>query len=68
MKVLVNGETRELPDGARVREAIERFGPERHEKGVAAALNGEVVPKDAWSTTDLAEGDRLEVLVAIGGG
>ena len=37
-------------------------------KGIAVAVNGEVVPRSAWSTTRLHPGDRVEVLTAAQGG
>ncbi|CAM5418330.1 Thiamine biosynthesis protein ThiS OS=Streptomyces fumanus OX=67302 GN=GCM10018772_68110 PE=4 SV=1 [Streptomyces fumanus] len=36
--------------------------------GVAAALNETVVPRARWSSTALADGDRVEVLTAVQGG
>ena len=37
-------------------------------KRVAVELNGEIVSRNAWATTQLLAGDRLEVVHAIGGG
>jgi sulfur carrier protein len=37
-------------------------------KGIAVAVNGEVVPRSAWDATDLQPGDRVEVLTAAQGG
>jgi sulfur carrier protein len=36
--------------------------------GVAAAVNGEVVPRGRWAATELREGDRLEIVTAVQGG
>jgi sulfur carrier protein len=36
--------------------------------GVAAAVNGEVVPRTAWASTQLADGDQIEVVTAVQGG
>jgi sulfur carrier protein len=70
IKVSVNGEPRELPEGTSVADAITgatgRSGPET--AGVAAALNGEVVRRSDWTVTTLKEADRLEVLTAVQGG
>lgn len=68
MRITVNGAPRDLQEGASVMDAVTRFGPERHDTGVAVALNGEVVPKARWSEQELTEDDHVEVLVAIGGG
>jgi sulfur carrier protein len=37
-------------------------------RGVAVAVNAEVVPRSAWASTTLAEGDRVELLTAAQGG
>ncbi len=37
-------------------------------KKVAVERNGEIVPRSAHADTELAEGDRLEIVVAVGGG
>ena len=37
-------------------------------KQVAVAVNGEVVRRDAWADAELAEGDTVEIVRAVGGG
>lgn len=66
MKVIVNGEPRELPDGASVAEVVASVTAAG--SGVAAALNDEVVLRSAWKATPLRDADRLEVLTAVQGG
>ncbi|MFI0484631.1 sulfur carrier protein ThiS [Actinomadura sp. 9N215] len=66
MKVIVNGEPRELPDGASVAEVIASVAGTA--SGVAAAVNDEVVRRSAWEATTLRDADRLEVLTAVQGG
>ena len=66
MRVLVNGETRELPDAANVAELASALGV--GPSGVAVAINDEVVARSAWSATALQDGDRIEVLGAMQGG
>ena len=66
MRGIVNGEPRELNDGATVDAAVEVTGaPER---GVAVAVDGEVVPRGQWTNTELREGQKVEVLQAVQGG
>jgi sulfur carrier protein len=66
MRVILNGEPRELNDGATVDAAVEVTGaPER---GVAVAVDGEVVPRGQWTNTELHEGQKVEVLQAVQGG
>jgi sulfur carrier protein len=36
--------------------------------GVAAAVNGDVVPRRAWAATPLRDGDQVEVVTAVQGG
>jgi len=66
MKVLLNGLNRDLHDGQTLRELLESLGlsPER----VAVERNGEIVPRDRYADSVLAEGDRLEVVQFVGGG
>jgi sulfur carrier protein len=69
MTVEVNGERVELADGAHVADAIARVGSvERSGRGIAVAVDGEVVPRDAWADTPLREGQKVEVVGAIQGG
>ncbi|TDB84162.1 sulfur carrier protein ThiS [Actinomadura sp. KC216] len=66
MKVIVNGEPRELPDGASVAEAVESVSGAA--SGIAVAVNDEVVRRSAWAATALRDADRIEVLTAVQGG
>ncbi len=68
MRVDLNGETRELPDGATLADAVHVSGAAPQGRGVAVALDGEVVPRAEWDSTPLAEGCKVEVLAAIQGG
>jgi len=67
-RVVLNGERRELPDGATVESAVIATGAPADGRGVAAALDGEVVPRGEWSTTAVREGQQVEVLHAVQGG
>jgi sulfur carrier protein len=66
MKVLVNGEPTELASGATVQSALATL--ELPERGVAVAVDAEVVPRGQWPDRELSEGARVEVLRAIQGG
>jgi len=68
MRIVLNGEPRELPAGATLADAVRESGAEREGRGVAVALDGEVVPRAEWDSTPLAEGQGVEVLAAIQGG
>ena len=66
MTLRVNGEPREVPTGTTIRALVALLGapPE----GVAVAVNGGVIPRAEHGTHTLAEGDRVEVIRAVGGG
>lgn len=66
MKVWINGERRELPAPATIEALVLELAP--WVKGVAVALNGEVVPRVDWRATALADEDRVELLSAVQGG
>lgn len=66
MIVTVNGEERSLPSDATVAALIDELrAPSR---GVAVAVDGEVVPRGEWDGTPLIDGARIEVVAAIQGG
>lgn len=66
--VTLNGDPHTLPEGATVQDAVEATGAPEDGRGVAVALDGEVVPRGAWRTTPLDEGREVEVLHAVQGG
>ena len=62
----VNGEPHELPGAARLTDLLEAL--QLGGKRVAVERNGEIVPRSQHAQTQLADGDRLEIVQAIGGG
>ena len=68
MRVILNGDERELPEGANVEAAVAASGALGRARGLAAAVDGEVVPRGEWGGTPLREGQRVEVLQAVQGG
>ncbi len=68
MRVLINGEPHELESGDTLAVAVSRLAGALEGRGVAAALDGEVVPRRAWVKTELSEGARVELVVAVQGG
>ncbi len=68
MRIELNGEPRDLPEGANLAEAARAAGAGEGARGVAVALDGEVVPQAEWERTALREGQAVEVLAAIQGG
>jgi sulfur carrier protein len=66
MNVIVNGEPTELAPGATVEAVLVAL--EVPDRGVAVAVDAEVVPRGEWREHELSEGARVEVLRAIQGG
>ncbi|SFU93260.1 sulfur carrier protein ThiS [Halomonas korlensis] len=66
MQILLNGETRALESDATVAELVESLGLAG--RRIAVEVNEEIVPKSEHGGTRLTEGDRVEVVHAIGGG
>ena len=68
MIVELNGDSVEMADGASVADAVTAAGANSGRRGVAVAVDGEVVPRSGWEGTHLHEGQRIEVVEAIQGG
>lgn len=68
MIVTLNGERIELADGGRVNDAVAKVGADSRRRGVAVAVDGEVVPRGRWASTELRDGQAVEVVEAIQGG
>jgi len=68
VNVTVNGDRRELPAGATVASVVASLPGAPEGRGVAVAVEGEVVPRARWPSTELPEGARVEVVVAVQGG
>jgi len=66
--VVLNGEAFDLPEGATVADAVRAAGASDEARGVAVALDGEVLPRGEWQDTLLAAGAQIEVLRAVQGG
>lgn len=66
MRLTVNGEPFEAPDGTTVRGLVERLGLDQGP--VAVERNREVVPRAEHAATALAENDVLEIVHFVGGG
>jgi sulfur carrier protein len=66
MTLTVNGDPRELPSGTTLAELVTEFVPSP--QGVAAAVDGAVVPRRAWPATKLADGSVVEIVTAVQGG
>jgi sulfur carrier protein len=65
--IYVNGEARESA-GATIAELLSELGVEVQARGVAVAVDGEVVPRGEWGNRRINEGERVEALSAMQGG
>ena len=68
MKIILNGNSSEVRGGESVLAAIEQLGLPSDARGVAVAVDGEVIPRAQWEVVRLSEGARVEVLSAMQGG
>jgi sulfur carrier protein len=66
--IFLNGESSDLRAGGTVAEALARLDLSIDARGVAVAVDGEVVQRAAWDTYALAADARVEVLTAMQGG
>jgi sulfur carrier protein len=66
MRVVLNGEPREVPQGTTVEALVRELGLAG--RPVAIERNLEIVPRSRHAATVLAEGDRIEVVTMVGGG
>ncbi|WP_440222240.1 sulfur carrier protein ThiS [Dokdonella sp. MW10] len=66
MEIVLNGERRVVDGTATVRDMLDATG--FGERRVAVEVNREIVPRSEHATRRLADGDRVEIVHAIGGG
>ncbi len=66
MEVQLNGQPHQLDSERTLGELIDALRLQRD--GIAVAINGDVVPRSSHDQTSLQEGDRIEIIQAVGGG
>ncbi len=66
LQLRINGADRRFPRPLTVQKLVGELGYAG--KRVAIERNGEIVPRSRYGEVELADGDRLEVVVAVGGG
>lgn len=67
-ELTLNGEPCTLEAGATLLAAVRASGATELERGIAVALDGEVVPRREWDRRVLEAGQRVEVVQAVQGG
>ena len=68
MRIYLNGEELEVPEGITISELIKSLNIQMREVGFAVAVNEEVVSKSKYESYKLSEGDRVEIVHLVGGG
>ena len=66
MNILLNGETRTLTPSTQLSQLLKELGLEQ--KRLAVEINLEIIPRSQYLHTALKNGDRIEIVQAIGGG
>jgi sulfur carrier protein len=66
--IVLNGQASDVPAGESVAAVLRRLGLDVDVRGVAVAVDGEVVPRGAWDSFALGDDARVEVLTAMQGG
>ena len=66
MQIVVNGELKTVPDGTTAQQLVEQLG--LTDKRIAMERNQSIVPRSQYAETILCEGDRIEIIHAVGGG
>lgn len=68
MTIWVNGHASALSAGDSLADAVDAMAAPLDGRGIAAAVDGEVVPRDQWQATALEDGQHVEVVQAVQGG
>lgn len=66
MEIQLNGRSRHFPDGGTLAQLLAEEG--LAERRVAVEVNGDIVPRSQHATHALGQGDRIEIVHALGGG
>ncbi len=66
MRVMVNGEAMEVPEGLNVDGLLDHLKVKR--EYTAVAVNREIKPKTQYADTPLKDGDKVEIVRPMGGG
>jgi len=66
MNIVLNGQPHTLGENCSVADLVQALG--YADKRIAVERNGEIVPRSQHAATRIHEGDRLEMVVAVGGG
>lgn len=68
MTIQINGELQERDAGETLEDVVAKWLGPRDPRGIAVALNDEIVPRGRWRDTRLPPESRIEILQAVAGG
>lgn len=68
IQIKINGQVQSQPRGVTLAAVLATLGIDSSRRGLAAALDGQVVPRLAWPDTVLNDGSRLDIVIAAPGG
>ncbi len=68
MQIILNGENRTVDNGISIRDLLIDLSHDPGRRGIAVAVNAEIVSGAEWSTTRLENGDRVDIIAAVQGG
>jgi len=68
MKIILNGKAESLNGLKSLEDLVKIYLKGKEAKGIAAALNSTIIPKQKWSGTILSDNDEVEIVHAVQGG
>ena len=68
MKIVLNGKKRHVSNRPTLRALLTECGLDPSQKGVAVAVNAEIVTREEWASTRVEAGDRIDIIHAVQGG
>jgi sulfur carrier protein len=68
VNIVINGQSKSVADSATVADVVASLDRGANGRGIAVAVNGEVVTRTEWKSRRLGDKDRVEILRAVGGG
>jgi len=66
MEIILNGEKRKLTEGLSVLDLVQQLGFSAER--LAVELNLQIIKREQWATSNLKQGDRIEIVQFVGGG
>ncbi len=68
MTILVNGNAHDIEEEQTLEDLLARLEISKEMKGIAVALNSDVIPKKMWADVKVQSSDRIEIIRAVQGG